>query len=291
MIVSFKIWQRKHYESKHAGHVPCVVFLQRYIQVLHVLNISIVSAYSIAIYCCLTLSLNHYISLLITRFHESCVEKQSIMSNRKFQEELARHVDEPFLPHLVPELEMKKKKQKLPLPPVVGHRPFLDMKLSCDGYPKIIVRTILDCEANVPVVSQALVEIYKIPGILRSHACGIATFDGQLTKSNAGRAYTQSCTLRVGAHHMRETFEIAPLQDDHDIHLPWWWIITYPAQYVLAGKESDLKFNSPKCKNCTTKAVSEFTVEYDESVAYFGSDQECIGVQGTMCLMRIWVVR
>ena len=28
--------------------------------------------------------------------------------------------------------------------------------------------------------------------------------------------------------------------------------------------------------------MSEFTVEYDESVAYFGTDQECIGVLGTL---------
>ena len=28
--------------------------------------------------------------------------------------------------------------------------------------------------------------------------------------------------------------------------------------------------------------MSEFTVEYDESVAFFGSDQECIGVLGTL---------
>ena len=204
------------------------------------------------------------------------------MSKRKFQEELARHVQEPFLPHLVPELEMKKKKQKLPPPPVVGRRPFLDMKLTWDGFPDIVLRTILDCGANVPVVSQALVEVYKIPGVLRTHACGIDTFDGQLGKSNAGQAYTQSCPLKVGANHTRETFKIAPLQDDHDILLPWWWITTPPTQYVLTGKESDLKFDSPKCKNCTDKAVSEFTVEYNESVAYFGSDQECIGVLGTL---------
>ena len=154
--------------------------------------------------------------------------------------------------------------------------------ISWDGSPEIVVRTMLDCGANVPVVSQALVEVYKIPGVQRSHACGIATFDGQLSNSNAGRAYTQSCTLRVGAHHTRETFEIAPLQDDYDIHLPWWWIITNPRQNVLTGKESDLKFDSPKCENCTAKAVCEFEVEYDKSVAYFASDQECIGVLGTL---------
>ena len=87
------------------------------------------------------------------------------MSKRKFQEELARHVEEPFLPHLVPELEMKKKKQKLPPPPVVGRRLFLDMRLSWDGSPEIVVRMMLDCGANVPVVSQTLVETYKIPRV------------------------------------------------------------------------------------------------------------------------------
>ena len=156
------------------------------------------------------------------------------------------------------------------------------MKPSYDGSPEIVVRTMLDCGANVPVVSQALVEVYKIPRVLRSHACGIVTFDGQLSNSNAGWAYTQSWTLRVAAHHTRETFEIAPLQDDHDILLPWWWIIMHPTQYVLTGNESDLNFDSPKCRNCTAKAVSEFTVEYNESVAYFGSDQECISVLGTL---------
>ena len=75
---------------------------------------------------------------------------------------------------------------------VVGCRPFLEMKLSWDGSPEFVVRTMLDCGANVPVVSQALVEVYKIPRVLRSHTCGIAMFDGQLSNSNAGRAYTQS---------------------------------------------------------------------------------------------------
>ena len=115
----------------------------RYIQVLHALNISVVFAYSIAIYCYYTQSLNHYISLLTTRCRRGCVERQSIMSKRKFQEELARHVEEPFLPHLVPELEIKKKKQKLPPPPVVGRRPFLNMRLSWDGSLEIVVRTML----------------------------------------------------------------------------------------------------------------------------------------------------
>ena len=107
------------------------------------------------------------------------------MSKRMFPEELASHVEKPFLPHLVPELEMKKKKEKFPPPPIVGRRPFLDMRLSWDGFQDIIVWTMLDCGTNVPVMSQALVEVYKIPGVLRSNACGITIFEGQLSKSNA----------------------------------------------------------------------------------------------------------
>ena len=210
------------------------------------------------------------------------------MSKPKFQEELARHVEEPFLPHLVPELEMKKKKQKHPPPPVIGRRPFLDMRLSWEGTSEIVVRTMLDCGANVPVVLETLVETYRIPRVLGSHAHGIVTFDGQLSQSNAGRPYAQSCTQRVAAHHTRDTFEIAPLQDNHDIPLPWWCIITHCTQFLLTGKESDLKFDSPKCKNCTAKAASEITVEYDESVAFFGSDQECIGVLGTLRIDEDW---
>ena len=162
------------------------------------------------------------------------------------------------------------------------------MRLSWDGSPEIVVWTMLDCGANVPVESPILVETYKIPGVLRSHAHGIVTFDGQLSQSNAGRAYTQLCTLRVEAHDTRDTFEIAPLLDDHDILFPWWWIITNPMQFVLTGKESDLKFNRPKCKNCTAKAVSEFTVEWDECVSFFGSDQEFIAVLDTLHFEEKW---
>ena len=143
-----------------------MVFLQDISKLLHALSISIVSTFSIAIYCYYTLSLNHYSSLLMTCGCQDCVERQSIISKCKFQGEFAGHVEEPFLPHLVPELEMKKKKQKLPPLPVERRCPFLNMKLSWDGSPEIIVRTILDCGANVQVVSQTLVEISKILRVL-----------------------------------------------------------------------------------------------------------------------------
>ena len=57
-----------------------------------------------------------------------------------------------FLPYLVPE-EHLMKTEKLPPPPIVGRLPFIDMKLSWDGSKEFSVRAILDCGANVPVIS------------------------------------------------------------------------------------------------------------------------------------------
>ena len=47
--------------------------------------------------------------------------------------------------------------------------------------------------------------------------------------------------------------------------------MTHPMQFVLTGKELDLKFDSPKCKNCTVKAVSEFTVSMTSRWHFLGA--------------------
>ena len=121
----------------------------------------------------------------------------------------------------------------------------------------------LDCGANVPAISQAVVEMHRVPGVLRRQACGFSAFDGGESDS-AGRAYTLPCTLRIGDHYTKETFEISPLQDDHDILPLWRWILRRPTKYVTTGAQSDFVFDDPKCVNCTAEAVSEFTVEYDD---------------------------
>jgi hypothetical protein len=202
------------------------------------------------------------------------------MGKRKFEQELEAKLGGASLAHLVPEQKLLKK-QKLPPPPKIGSRPIVLMKLCWDDSPEIIVRVMLDCGANVPVISDNIVENYKVPGVLRSQACGFAGFDGS-ESSNAGRAYTLPCTLKIGDHHSKETFEISPLQDDHDILLPWWWTIQHPTQYLITGVQSDLKFDHPKCVKCTEEAMSEFTVEYDDSIAYHSGDQDVVGVLGSL---------
>ena len=214
------------------------------------------------------------------------------MSKRKFQSEMdaalapvlpyltpekPRKKGKPavtsFLLHLVPEEHLKKTDKLLP-PPVLGRLPFIDMKLSWDGCQEFSVRAILDCVANVPVISQSFVDMHKVPGVLRSHAHGLIIADSSESATNAERAYTHACTLRCGNHFSRESFEISQLQSSHEILLPWWWIITHHTKYELTGKDIDLKFGTPKCKNCTAKAANELTIEYDESVAYVGNEYE-----------------
>ena len=156
------------------------------------------------------------------------------------------------------------------------------MKLSWDGSQEFSVRAMLDCGANVPVITQSFVDLHKVPGILGSHAHGLTTADGSESATNAGRAYSHACTLRCGSHFSRESFEIASLQSAYAILLPWLWIMRDPTKYVLTGKDIDMKFDSPKCKNCTAKAVNEFTIECDESVAYVGNEYEQMGELGTV---------
>ena len=77
---------------------------------------------------------------------------------------------------------------------MIGKCPIMEMKLSSDNSPEIVMRVILDCGANVPVISQAVVEKHRVPGVLRKQACGYSTFDGS-ESSDAGLL----CACRLGA--------------------------------------------------------------------------------------------
>ena len=51
---------------------------------------------------------------------------------------------------------------------------------------------------------------------------------------------------------------------------------------MLTGKDIDMKFDSPKCKNYTSKAANKFTIEYDKSVVYVRNEYEQVGVLRTV---------
>ena len=64
--------------------------------------------------------------------------------------------------------------------------------------------------------------------------------------------------------------------------MPWWWTLQQPIRYLYSGAQSDIVFDSPKCVNYTKSAITEFLIDYDESGAYFGKEQNWAGVIGTL---------
>ena len=139
----------------------------------------------------------------------------------------------------------------------------------------------LDPGANVPVISQSRVGEYRIPVVLRDRAEIIAGYDGAESKG-AGSAYTFTCTLSLADHYTKQSFEVSPLQDDHDILMPQWWTLQHPIRYLYSGAQSAIVFDSPKCVNSTNLAMTEFSIDYDESVAYFDKEQKWVGVIGSL---------
>ena len=104
------------------------------------------------------------------------------------------------------------------------------MKLSWGDNPEINVRVMLDPGANVPVLYQSLVGEHKVPVVLQDRVEIIAGYDGTVGKG-AGSAYTFACTRSLADHYTKETFEVSPLQDDHDILILWWWTLQHPIRY------------------------------------------------------------
>ena len=142
------------------------------------------------------------------------------MVRRKFEQELNSALAYDSLAHGVSKKTFFKK-HNLPIPPKLGARPIINMKLSWGDNPEINVRVMLDPGANVPVLSQSLVGEHKIPVTLWERAEIIAGCDCAAGKG-AGSAYTFACTLSLADHYTKESFEVSPLQDDHDILMPWW---------------------------------------------------------------------
>ena len=137
------------------------------------------------------------------------------MVKRKFEQDLDSALACDSLAHGVSEKTLRKK-QNLPIPPKIGARPIINIKLSWGDNPEINVRVMLDPEANIPVLSQSLVGEHKVPVVLRERAEIIAGYDGAAGKG-AGSAYTFACTLSLADHYTKESFEVSPLQDDPDI--------------------------------------------------------------------------
>jgi len=77
--------------------------------------------------------------------------------------------------------------------------------------------------------------------------------------------YTRTLLLQHRKHFSREVLEVAPLEPEVNIFLPFWWIAKHPSQG--AWDSDELRFSSPSCLNsCTKYKMDEFSLSRDETV-------------------------
>jgi len=78
--------------------------------------------------------------------------------------------------------------------------------------------------------------------------------------------YTEPLLLQHRKHFSREVFEIAPLEPEVDIFLPFWWIAKHPPQGAWDSEE--LRYSSPGClEKCMRFEAAEFSLSLDETVS------------------------
>jgi len=84
--------------------------------------------------------------------------------------------------------------------------------------------------------------------------------------ARAGQEYTIPITLQHREHYLQEVLEVAPLEPEVDIFLPFWWIVKHAPQGTWIN--SELRFNSPSCaKHCTEAATTtQFSLSLDPSI-------------------------
>jgi len=77
--------------------------------------------------------------------------------------------------------------------------------------------------------------------------------------------YTEPLLLQHRKHYSPEVFEVAPLEPEVDLFLPFWWIAKHPPQGAWDSEE--LRFSSHNClERCTRFETAEFSLSLDEAV-------------------------
>jgi len=130
---------------------------------------------------------------------------------------------------------------------------------------KYRARVLLDTGCSTPLISKQIVEKMTLPCEPHKQNIAIRNFTGELVPG-AGQEYTIPITLQHREHYSQEVFEVAPLEPEVDIFLPFWWIVKHTPQG--AWNNSELRFNSPSCaKHCTEAATAaKFSLSLDPSI-------------------------
>ena len=180
--------------------------------------------------------------------------------------------------------EVEKKKQFALPAPHSGTRPIVQFCLSWEEEKSLPVRCLLDTGSTSFLISDVFVEMFCVPKVKRDVPVPIFDFEGKLVKG-AGHAFTHPLLFSYDDHWAKETFEVAPMEDSHDIIVPYWWLAKHQPEGIFNNRSKHLKFSSPACvERCTKTACQQFTITYDTSLLDYPWDTNDVGVIGSVTI-------
>ena len=127
------------------------------------------------------------------------------------------------------------------------------------------VRVLLDTGCSIALLNERTAEKLGLEKQRHQRIRPVMDFTGAKVKG-AGQYYTAPTLLQHRGHYTQETFEIAPMDPEVDVFLPFSWILAHPPQGTWTNEE--IRFDSARClEKCTKFETNPFTLTWDETVA------------------------
>ena len=175
-----------------------------------------------------------------------------------------------------------KKQCILPAPPRIGNRPKIGMEIMLGSGVWVKIVALLDSGSSCCILDSDFVKKWEVPKVCRDVPATIKDFHGSVVEG-AGEAFTFPLIIKRKEHVSKDTFEIAPLDKEVDIILPWWWMIIHKPNGFFDGSSSSIEFTNITCKDkCTARAMDKFALEYDENLLESVNDFSAIGIIGSI---------
>jgi hypothetical protein len=97
------------------------------------------------------------------------------------------------------------------------------------GMNEIPIHILLDMGCLTPLISNTFFDRWNVPCLEHKNPIPIRNFTGDLV-TEARLKYTLPVLLRHRKHYTREVLEVAPMECEVDVFLPFWWIAKHAPQ-------------------------------------------------------------
>jgi hypothetical protein len=127
------------------------------------------------------------------------------------------------------------------------------------------VRVLLDTGSTAVLLDKDFVLKHKIPMIKRDTPLQIQNFSNEVVP-RAGELFTVPFMLQYKKHVAAESFEVAPLDSDCDIILPYWWMAKHQP-YNMWAEWGNISFTTLRyTEKCTRAHASAFPLRIDKRI-------------------------